>query len=131
METKLVKSQQNIFKKLNKLMPFLKDSNDYYFKLKASGYMDLSVDILSKSDETITIALSHYFEQNGDLIPDPDITMEVDFKEQTVLPLAYQDSFGYRSAVVDDKPVEKAVKDLLSFLNTWLSNLANQGHKIA
>jgi hypothetical protein len=39
--------------------------------------MDLNLDIFSHNDEILTVALSHYYEQNGDLISGPDMVMEI------------------------------------------------------
>ena len=48
--------------------------------------MDLNLDLLSRNGEIITVALSHYYEQNGDLIADPDMVVRIDTKtSQTYL----------------------------------------------
>jgi hypothetical protein len=77
------------------------------------GFMDLNLDLLSHNDEIITVALSHYYEQNGDLIPDPDMVIRIDTKTETVEALTFQDTYTYREAYLDQNRVDlKAKKEL-------------------
>jgi hypothetical protein len=61
-----------LYRKLTVLIPAMPQVPEYA-KSKVPGFMDLNLDLLSHNDEIITIALSPYYEQNGDLIPDPDM----------------------------------------------------------
>ncbi|MCI0401371.1 MAG: hypothetical protein L0Z68_08750 [Gammaproteobacteria bacterium] len=63
-----------------------------YAKSQVPGFMDLNLDLLSRNDEIITVALSHYYEQNGDLILDPDIVIRIDTKNDTVEAVTFQDT---------------------------------------
>lgn len=64
-----------LYRKLNVLIPTLPQVWEYV-KSQVPGIMDLSLDLPSRDGEIITVALSHYYEQNGDLIPDPDMVVE-------------------------------------------------------
>jgi hypothetical protein len=55
-----------------------------YVKSQVSGFMDVNLDLLSRNHEIITVALSHYYEQNGDLVADPDMMVRIDTKSETV-----------------------------------------------
>lgn len=103
-------------------------------KLVAEGYMDLNLDILRRTERYTDVALSHYYRHpSGDMIPDPDMEVRV-WNYGAVEALTIQDMAGY-VRVYDDidgrtvvYPVAK--KSLNSFLNTWLGNLIEQGHRL-
>ena len=60
----------------------------YAAKIASGGYMPLSIE---KHGKLITV--THYFEQNGDLVPDPDMEF-VDLGGEEWLPVAIQHSTG-------------------------------------
>ncbi len=98
--------------------------------LSAGAFMDLHVDNLGVDpDGNLTISLAHYYEQNGDLVPDPDMEVKV-YKHGMAEALAYQDSFGYRRVYPEPgKVAPRAKKELNRFLAYWLKNIIDQGHK--
>lgn len=119
------------FKKLEQLLPNLRNLPNA-LKLKAPGYMDLSVDVLERKKMKLVIALSHYYRHSsGDMIPDPDMQMVVYLATETVEALTYQDCFEYRQIYRFDMGVENptAKKDLNEFLGHWLDNLLEQGYQ--
>ncbi|HLP98673.1 MAG TPA: DUF1249 domain-containing protein [Sideroxyarcus sp.] len=120
-----------IYRKLKQVVPDMLTIEESG-KSKVDGYMDLSLDILHKRSTRIIIALSHYYKQNGDMIPDPDMQIAVYPNLELAEALAYQDSFCYREIYSDDKGTEdiKAKKELNDFLDQWLNNLIAQGHCI-
>jgi uncharacterized protein YqiB (DUF1249 family) len=103
-----------------------------YLKLKAPGFMDLNVDVLSKN----RVSLAHNYIQNGDVMADPDMEIEVNFDMQTTEALTYQDNYGYQEVYLFNEKGEKVSfypktkKDLNIFLSQWLKNIKNQGHII-
>ncbi len=128
---------ETIYKRLYKLLPDL-DQIDEYKGLNAEGFMKLGVDILHKDETRIVLALSHYYKHpSGDMIPDPDMTLQVLRGTGTAEALTYQDMFRYDEVYPDSdafagvfcKVNLRAKKDLNSFLAQWLLNLLNQGHK--
>ena len=96
-----------------------------YAKLSAPGFMDLHVDLLNKSGSVWRIALAHNYKAGGDVIPDPDMEVTVDFDNETAQAETYQDTYVYREA--NDA---KSRKELNAFLLMWLGNLIEQGHKM-
>ncbi|MHB8968218.1 MAG: DUF1249 domain-containing protein [Thermoleophilia bacterium] len=118
---------ERIFKKLERVIGDLSDIPDY-MKLEAHGFMDLGVDMLYGDEESVTIALSHYFKQNGDMVPDPDMEVRIYPEMKMAEALTYQDSFGYQQVYPSPDQVNlKTKKDLNLFLNQWLSNIIEQG----
>jgi uncharacterized protein YqiB (DUF1249 family) len=65
-------------------------------KSKASGFMDLNLDTLETTQETVVIALSHCFQQHGDLVPDPDMQIRIYPSRRIAEALTFQDTYGYR-----------------------------------
>ena len=77
---------------------------------------------------TDMISVAHYFEQNGDLIADPDVELHYPTWTPTAITQAY---FGYRSKFIerDGKTFvdTRFHKDVSSFLTTWARNIQAQG----
>ena len=120
------------YKKLLKLIPTLLDIKTAA-KLTAPGFMNLNVDILNHNHKKVVIALSHYYKHpSGDMIADPDIMMAVFTETESVEVLTYQDYFGFRTVYSADGKVfsPSTQKELNSFLEQWLTNLAEQGHTL-
>lgn len=120
------------FLKLLELLPDLERlrTGDHR-RLEAPGFMTLSVDVLHRDGPRLLLALAHYFELNGDLVPDPDMELRVDLENRTVEALTYQDLRRFDR--VDDgqgrvrSDLERSLND---FLSLWLSNLHAQGHRV-
>lgn len=122
-----------IYKKLSKLVPGLTSlESGEAIKLKAEGFMDLSIDVLHKEPDKIIIAMAHNYIQNGDVIPDPDMEIALYPKRKMAEALTYQDSFGYKQVYPEPGYVyPKVKKELNHFLNQWLNNIQMQGHSIS
>jgi uncharacterized protein YqiB (DUF1249 family) len=115
---------QEIYDRLLHVIPNLRNIGSYA-KLSAPGFMDLHIDILNKNGNVWRIALAHNYKSGGDIIPDPDMEVTVDFATETAQAETYQDTYVYREA--ND---ERSRKQLNEFLILWLNNLIEQGHKI-
>lgn len=106
-------------------------------------YMRLAIE---RHDSLLTV--THYFEQNGDLVPDPDVEFRIkkhefiscgDVKEPEwhFYPLAIQHPHIYERAFPDytnftdegfpDKYYANIQKDIAQFCGTWGKNLKAQG----
>jgi uncharacterized protein YqiB (DUF1249 family) len=110
------------------------NNEEIYGKSVKTGYMDLIFELLTDDKSGFYISLAHYYEQNGDLVSDPDMEMLVNVNNKTVEALEYQDAFKYVS-VYDDKYNRQMTnksekKSQNDYLFQWLKNLKNQGHKI-
>jgi hypothetical protein len=77
-------------------------------------------------------SLAHYYEQNGDLVPDPDVEFAVSKDLKTIIPLAISNMMGYAQYVIlnDDgsgKIDRENQDDLNKFCsNIWLENINQQ-----
>ena len=101
---------------------------------KKTGFMDLIFELLYIRKGLFYISLSHYYKQNGDMVPDPDMEIRVDIKNRMIEALAFQDAYHY-SQVYEHKGDKvllntKEKKDQNDFLTQWLKNLIGSGHLI-
>lgn len=115
------------YARLVELTPHILDKRYRYAKLKADGFMDLSIEWIAED----RIAIAHYGIQNGDFMADPDMMLIVDSEALTVMPSTYQNDYVgvYQKVYTDDgrwRP--KLSRELTSFLSTWLKNIEFQGH---
>lgn len=121
------------FRKLLGLIPNLAGLHSgHYLRFEAGeAFMPLSVDTLYREGQRLCIALAHYFEQNGDLVPDPDMELRVDLENETVEALTYQDQRIYQEVYpAPGKICPGLKKSLNAFLSTWLTNIENQGFRL-
>ena len=112
------------------------------YKFKAGSMMDLNVDVWQAGKRQF-IAISHYGEQNGDAMADPDIECEISEKlnlrtgqiEKTLYPVHYQNDYlgifqkirEYNGAQIKYSP--SRTKDVRVFLTQWAKNIKAQGYK--
>ena len=93
-------------------------------------FMPVSVNRLSENLFSVT----HYFEQMGDLVPDPDVVF-FRFRTENGLgvwaPASYQDQFAYQEALIFEngelshlRPA--LVSQLTRFSNMWMKNIKDQ-----
>ncbi len=115
------------YQKLMKIAPGILNGRYRYMKLKAPGFMDLVIERLYEN----RISLSHYYEQNGDLMSDPDMELIVDHNKKTLTAATFQqDNLAiYHEAYQGDELIDPDMEDELNnFLKDWLSNISRQGH---
>lgn len=135
---KVTDVHQSNYIKLLRVVPDLEQQilsgDEVYGKSKRTGYMDFSLELIHQDKTGYYLALSHYYKENGDMIADPDMVVLVNLKNQTVIPLSYQDRYKYEITFEDiyhRKLINvKELKAQTSFLGVWLRNLKKQGHKI-
>ena len=106
-------------------------SGEYrYLKLESgegSGMMPLTIQRIGENE----IAVAHTYEQNGDLMYDPEMTFRIDAAKGTLEPLTFrQDGMPQIYQEVYPKPgvwIPKLQKDLSAFTEQWLKNIEAQG----
>lgn len=124
---------ETIYKKLDALLSLddlLKHNTGFNLKLKSSGYMDLSIEILEKTSYYIRISMTHYGEQNGDLMADPDMEIKIYPESKIAEALSFQNDYMglYQVVYPQAGKVNLSLKkELNNFLGQWLNNLKIQG----
>jgi uncharacterized protein YqiB (DUF1249 family) len=138
----LMQPYSSIYKKLMQVIPDLikhiEEGKHHGKSVKdpKGGLMDLNFDYLGKDKKgNYLIALSHYFEQNGDMVADPDMQIRILPDLEAAEAMTFQDQFGYQEVYPDKGDGKEHVdlkrkKDLNQFLSQWLTNIIRQGHKI-
>lgn len=123
----------HVFQKLVNLM-----GEESHLKLDNSNGIFMPVviekiaDFEFKGFKTVQYSIAHYFEQNGDLVPDPDITFFVlKDRPEMIFPASYQDQHKYDVIIwQDDDDVWKynplLGDSMVSFCNVWLKNIKRQ-----
>lgn len=94
---------------------------------------------LEKINENVDLAgrevdiysLAHYYEQNGDLVPDPDMTFAVSRVDSMYIwPMTIQNFFGYKRGIYKDGETwrisTREQADEAVFAGMWLKNIKHQ-----
>mgnify|MGYP000488094553 CR=1 FL=1 len=111
------------------------NSANIYLKLEQKGYMPLVLE----RHEPYVISLSHYYQQNGDLMADPDVTFllrpPVDNQQLLLFPLTYRlDGLGLDQelASLNDQRDQilsfksRSMADVAQLCNQWAINIQAQ-----
>jgi len=136
---------QTNFERLQALCPDLLNlqPGDYQKSHLGGCMMDLNLDVLRVETvevafgmkmplmKRVVVALSHYYQQNGDMIADPDMEIAIYPATKMVEALTFQDWRSYSEVYPSPGKYHKhLLKDLNSFLRQWLSNCKEQRHNL-
>ena len=115
--------QQRLYSKFVELFPdFL--TNYKYLKLESDlGFMTLSLDKIGSN----SVAMAHYYEQNGDLMVDPEIVFDIDSKNKTLTAMSYQQDG--MSIYKTYEPDSDEQDNCNSFVDTWFNNISTQAYR--
>ena len=104
-------------------------------RIENGGYMPLTIEAIGLGPRGYPkVSVCHYYEQNGDLCQDPEMTFEVNPDNKAWHPLEFQSAkIGWYQVCcwTDDsgeiwiKP--KLIRQLKSFARMWSGNIRNQG----
>lgn len=77
-----------------RLIPFLDavdQLSEKYFKFESRGYMPLTIENLGYTFNGQPVySMTHYYEQNGDMMRDPDMTFYVDREQGLIVPMTFR-----------------------------------------
>jgi len=125
-ETKMTTLFQETIEHLLKAHNLLDDfqsQDSFHVRFEKTGYQPL---VIERHGEMISVA--HYFEQNGDLIADPDVELHYPSWVPTGITQAF---FGYRAKFIerDGKTFvdTRFHQEVSSFLSMWARNIKAQG----
>ena len=115
--------QQRLYSKFVELFPdFL--TNYKYLKLESNlGFMTLSLDKIGSN----SVAMAHYYDQNGDLMVDPEIVFDIDSKNKTLTAISYQQDG--MSIYKTYEPDSDEQDNCNSFVDTWFNNISTQAYR--
>jgi hypothetical protein len=99
---------------------------------ESTSFMPVSIEAFGTTPHgTLIVSLAHYYEQNGDLMADPEVTFVVT-RDDYVVPITFrQDNLGINRVYVrweGDKVYWnlRMQNDLAGFCNEWLENIKQQ-----
>jgi hypothetical protein len=114
-----------------KLTEGLKKVGDHQQWNNGNSFMAACVEIIGRTGLGPLVSIAHYYEQNGDLMRDPDVIFLIG-ADENIYPISFrQDNLGtyLESAVVENgqwKVRTKMQADLCSFCNQWMRNINDQ-----
>jgi uncharacterized protein YqiB (DUF1249 family) len=100
-----------------------------YMKFKSPGLMDLNVDNLLNN----RIALAHNGLQNGDVMADPDVEVQIYPDQKMAEALTFQNDYLGIYQLVYPEPGKfypKLKKELNTFLDDWLCNMIEAKYQL-
>ena len=121
--------QKEVFEHLADMFPEILEGDSEYIKYKVSGMEDLHVEM---NGDVITICQT--YEQNGDLMYDPRIDLKVDYDNQKVIPLSYENSgMGVYQEFDSSELTPEIARDMNDILElmdgTMLENIESMGYE--
>ena len=114
-----------------KLTEGLKKVGDHQQWNNNSSFMAACVEIIGRTGLGPLVSIAHYYQQNGDMMRDPDVVFLIG-ADQHVYPISYrQDGLGIdqEAATVEDgkwKVRTKMQADICGFCNQWMKNINEQ-----
>jgi hypothetical protein len=104
-------------------------ADEFLLKVPNPPWMDLVIEAHRLPRGRRQVTVTHYREQNGDLIPDPDV--ELDGADGTPVALTIQGPDGPSYTHVADEEQAPACRriaaELAAFADLWAANLRAQG----
>jgi len=113
----------DLYAQLTELFPTIMSKQDSYVKLEAGEAFDsLNVQWISEKE----IAVSHTYEQNGDLMYDPEIVFQVDATQLTATAISYEQS---NMGKYETYETLAEAADCNTFASEWFDNIEQQGYE--
>ena len=117
-------NNQLIYDSFNNLFPDVVNGKYRYLRCESTGYMPLVIEDISMGYNGTQYSIAHYYEQNGDLMRDPEITFVIDRENKTITSTSYlQDNVGLYQ---DFTQGSRGREDCDDFFRQWLINISNQ-----
>jgi len=130
---KLNKKSTVIFKKLIEDLTW--ENSSRKIDTTENTFLPVHVELIGAAGSWNLYSIAHYGQQNGDAMRDPDVTFYHYKKEniEAVIPSTFRNDYIGKFdevAIIDEndkiKTAPKALNNLISFCNIWLTNIKNQ-----
>lgn len=125
----MIQQEQKIYQLILQLAP-----NVLYMtagegqKSTVPDHMDLHLDCLYSKEKSRAIALSHYFKENGDCVPDPDMEIILYPHQKRATPYSFKNACSSNYIHKHENRRSKKRREFTQFLRVWLENCLAQGH---
>jgi len=118
---------------MNRLTEGLNEDNFHRKFDNTAGFMAVCVELIQQTNSGPLFSVAHYFEQNGDLMRDPDMVF-LRCQDNRYYPVSFQqDSTGiYHEVISFDDFTTPRLQDfegqrkLAEFANGWMLNIRRQ-----
>lgn len=110
---------------LNSIASPILNDKAYYMKYSTPHFDDLNIEIIGDN----RIAISHYYELNGDMMADPDIECILDNENKLLIPITYQNDTLQVFYDIDSNP--ELEYELNEFVNEWLINIKANRYRVS
>jgi hypothetical protein len=120
---------ESVFHKLTEGM--VKVGDHHKWDNAGGSFMPVCIEVIDKTGLGLLVSVAHYYEQNSDLMRDPDVVFLIG-ADKHVYPISYrQDNLGLyqEAAVLEDglwKVRQKLQADICRFCNQWLRTIKDQ-----
>ena len=92
--------------------------------------MPLSINLISEDNSSRELSLAHLKSKNGDLIPDPEIILNLYLDDKYIEVISYQNEFGFISVKNGKGDVYIDERNCLNaFLKNWLLCLTRERYQ--
>lgn len=117
---------------LNKMVEMMKDG---YTKIDNTGssFMPVSIEAIFDNEKYMIVSVAHYYEQNGDLMADPEMLFIYIKAMNTFIPSYYKQAaigMEQESVIVENGEIKgyraKLQLQHASFANLWMKNIKSQ-----
>lgn len=116
---------------LNKMVSMMEDG---FIKIdNFKGFMPVSVEVIYTNDKYMIVSVAHYYEQNGDLMADPEVCFIYNKITGDYFPSYFkQDNVGIeQESIIMNDGVIKGIRTIMQlehsvFANMWLENIKDQ-----
>ena len=111
----------DLYEQLNELFPQIISKESTYIQLDAGEAFDkLNVEWVSENE----IAVSHTYEQNGDIMRDPEIVFSINTDDFTASAVSYENSSLGKYEIYDESEESQAMKDDCNiFASEWFDEV--------
>lgn len=102
----------------------------------AGLFMPCSIEVVGRGKDYTIISFSHYGEQNGDLMADPDMTflvMQGVVTQYLIYPMTFRNDYLgiYQESITLDEDGRQLInprlqRDHTDFANLWMNNIVKQ-----
>ncbi len=129
MEHRIFLRMRDLYPEVIKDAPTAHNYEHYENPNEGTGYEPFAIQRLTDwNNGQCLVSMMHTYEQNGDLMRDPDIVLRVDLTQQTATAISYQqDGLGIYREYPDGSYGQR---DTNRFMLTWLKNLRDQHREI-
>lgn len=131
------KINQEAAKTFQKLIKAMGEEKHARIDNSNGTFMPVHIELLNSNKDLagrpVSIySIAHYFEQNGDLVPDPDMVFAVSNRDPDYIwPTAIQTQFYYREGLREGEDGKWSInvreqKDQAIFAGQWMKNIKDQ-----